>query len=419
MTERRRAAFPKGGLDWDALATQMRERTSKDADWHGGRTSIFFFMADEETYQIGKKAFFEYFSLNALGNGRAYPGLGRMERDVIDYGLDLLSAPASADGLFSTGGTESIFLAMKAARESHRAKKPGRAGRRPNIVMPITGHPAFDKSAIVMDIDIRRAPLDADKRVNVKAMRELIDDDTMTLVGSAPCYPHGVIDPIDEISRMALDAGTWMHVDACVGGWVAPFFRRIGRGTPAFDFAFEGVRSISADLHKFGFCPKPASTLFFRDGEDMRRSRFLLDSWPSGPYLTSTFCGTRPGGAVAAAWAVLNHLGTTGYEETARKLAATVDSYVSGIGAIEGIEFWAKPDVTILNFGANGFDIYAAAEGMMKRGWVCTLTREPRGMHAMLAMQHAPAREQYLADLRECADAARKSAAASDIKASY
>ncbi len=419
MADPQRACFPKGGRDWPDLQQEMHERTAGDADWRGGRTAIFFFLAEQEAYEIGKRAYMEFFSENALGATRAYPGIGQMERDVLDYGLDLLSAPDGARGVFTTGGTESILLAIKAARERHRAAHGTKAGSTLNIVMPVTGHPAFDKAAILMDLEVHRAPLRADCRVDVEAMRGLIDDNTMLLLGSAPCFPHGVIDPISEINALAAASGIWLHVDACVGGWIAPFFERIGRGTPVFDFRNGAVRSISADLHKFGFAPKPASTVFFREGEDLDRSTFRLGYWPSGMYATATMSGSRPGAAVAASWAVLNHLGTAGYERAAVRLAAMVDRYVDGISSIPGLQLWANPDVTILNFGSTGFDIYAVAEMMRARRWIPGLTSDPKGMHTMLSMQHEPAREAYLRDLRHCVEAVRATEAKSSLTATY
>ncbi|HEY3951067.1 pyridoxal phosphate-dependent decarboxylase family protein [Phenylobacterium sp.] len=397
----------------------MRAKTAGDADWKGGRTAIFFFMATEEAYEVGKRAYMEHFSENALGAGRAYPGVLAMETEVLGYGLDLLHAPAGGRGVFTTGGTESILLAVKAAREAHRAKTGAGPRDALNIVMPISGHPAFDKAALLMDVEIRRAPLTADLRVDVAAMRGLIDDNTMMMLGSAPCFPHGVIDPIGELSAIAADAGVWLHVDACVGGWIAPFFERIGRGTPAFDFRHPAVRSMSADLHKFGFAPKPSSTVFFRDDEDLERSIFRLGSWGSGMYTTATMSGSRPAAAVAGAWAVLNHLGLSGYETAARGIAQMVDDYVAGIAAIDGLTLWAKPDVSILNFGSNDFDIYAVAERMKAKGWVPGLTRDPKGMHTMLSMQHAPVREAWLADLRAGIEAVRESGAKSQLAATY
>jgi sphinganine-1-phosphate aldolase len=413
-----RKPFPGGGLGWEDLQPAMEALTAGDADWRAGRTPVFYFFQDQETYEIGRKAFFAFFSMNALGK-RAFQSVRRMESDVLDFGLDLFSAPDGAAGVFTSGGSESILLALKSARDSYRARSGAGFGTRLNVVMPVTAHPAFDKAADAMDIELRRAPLRADLRADVAAMRTMVDERTMALVGSAPCFSFGVIDPIDELSRLAEETGIWLHVDACVGGWIAPFFTRIGRPTPHFDFRFAGVRSLSADLHKFGFCPKPASTVFFRNGDDPARSSFKADAWPSGRFETQTLVGTRPAGAVAGAWAVLNHLGTSGFETAARRLSALVDRYCTGIAAIEGLALNGRPDVCNVNYGARDLDIFAIAELMSKRGWVPALTRRPDGANLMLAMQHEPAIGDYLADLGQCVAEARNSAAKSTLKAVY
>jgi glutamate/tyrosine decarboxylase-like PLP-dependent enzyme len=419
MTDATRARFPEGGLEWDAIQAEMRSRSAKDYDYRKGRTSIFFFYADEATYEIGRKAFMTHFSENALASGRAYPGLASMERDILDYGLDLLQAPAGGRGVFTTGGTESIFLGMKAARDFHRAKPGSAAGRPLNMVIPLSAHPAFEKAGIVMDVEVRRTALRDDLRADASALAAAVDENTMALVASAPCFPHGVVDPVREIGRVAAERDIWLHVDACVGGWIAPWFRSAGRNIPDFDLSVPGVRSISADLHKFGFCPKPASTVFFRDAEDVERSTFRLDGWTSGVYTTATFCGTRPGAAVAAAWSVLNHLGRRGFEALAGRMAEMTDRYVEGILAIPGLKLIAQPDISVVNFGSDEVDIYAVAEGMRDRGWLPGLTRTPRGMQTMLAMQHEPVRAPYLRDLAASTAAARERAAVGTIKAVY
>ena len=416
-----RKPFPAGGASWEALQSRMQALKADDLDWQGGRTPLFVFRNDQETYEIGKRAFNEFFSENALGRARAFFSIGTMEKDVLDFGLSLFNAPEGATGAFSSGGSESIFLAMKAARDHLRAKKGFKPGEgRLNIVMPITAHPAFDKAAAAMDLELRRGTLRADKRADTASLAELIDDRTIALVGSAPCFPHGVVDPIEELSALALDADVWLHVDACVGGWIAPFFTMNGRPTPSFDFRFPGVRSISADLHKFGFCPKPASTVFYRDAADLERAQFVADAWPNGRFATSTLVGTRPGGAVAGAWAVLNHLGESGYREAAGRLAAMIDAYVEGIEAIPGMKLFSRPDLTIINYGSDEVDIYHAALEMHARGWLPGLTKAPKGMHAMMSMLHDAAREPFLKDLAEAIELARtKEPGTSALEAVY
>ncbi|MGD1925423.1 MAG: pyridoxal phosphate-dependent decarboxylase family protein [Paracoccaceae bacterium] len=394
-----RAEFPPGGASWNDLSKQMRQRSADDIDWRGGRTPLFVFGSDEETYEIGRRAFFEFFSENALGRKRAFFGLGQMERDVLDYGLNLLNAPNGADAAFTTGGSESLFLAIKAARDELRARSGFKRGDgQLNIVMPITGHPGMDKAADAMDLEIRRGSVDAERRGNASTLRPLIDERTIASGGSAPCFPHGVVDRIDELSDLAQETGRWLHVDSSVGGWLAPWFTRIGRPTPSFDFRFPGVRSISADLHKFGFCPKPASTVFYRHAEDLERATFKADAWPNGAFQTATIAGTRPGGAVAAAWAVLNHLGEAGFRRIATQLSSMVDAYVDGIEAL-GLRMIARPDFSIINYTSDELDIFKVAEAMAPKGWLPGLTQDPKGMHAMLSMLHDKALEPFLADL--------------------
>ena len=402
-----RATFPAGGADWDGLRSEMRRRSDNDIDWRHGRTPLFVFYCDDETYEVGRRAYFEFFTENALGRKRAFFGLGSMERDILDYGLSLFNAPAGADGAFSTGGSESIFLAMKAARDALRAQagfKPGDGQL--NIVMPITAHPGFDKAADAMDLEIRRGEAAPDKRATAASLRPLIDERTVAIVGSAPNFPHGVMDRIDDLSDLALETGKWLHVDACVGGWLAPWFTRIGRSTPDFDFRFPGVRSISADLHKFGFCPKPASTVFYRDAEDLARATFKADAWPNGRFETPTLAGTRPGGAVAASWAVLNHLGESGYRRVATRLGDMIDAYVAGIEGL-GLRMIARPHFSIINFTADDVDIFKVAEDMQADGWLPGLTRDPKGMHAMMSLLHEASREEFLATLGRSLDKVR------------
>lgn len=415
-----RTPYPAGGRSWDDLKQDMTARKSDDVDWRGGRTPLYVFYNDQESYEVGRKAYFEFFSENALGQKRAFKSIQSMERDVLDYGMDLFNAPEGATGAFTTGGSESIFVAMKSARDAYRAKTGAKRGEILNIVLPDSGHPAFDKAAAVMDLDIRRAPLRRDMRVDPAALKSLIDGNTIAIVGSAPCFPHGVVDPIEELSRIAEETGVWLHVDACVGGWLAPFFTRIGRSTPDFDFRFPGVRSLSADLHKFGFCPKAASTVFFRDEEDLTRSRFLHDAWPSGVIDTATLVGTRTGASVASAWAVLNHLGEAGYTDAALRLSEMTDKYVEGICAINGLKMHSEPDLSLINFGSDVFDIYLVAEQMTARGWLAGLTSRPKGMHAMMSMLHEPSRAQFLSDLQDCVTAVRSGGKTkSDLKAVY
>jgi sphinganine-1-phosphate aldolase len=242
----------------------------------------------------------------------------------------------------TTGGTESIILAMQTCRDWSRAKR-GEPRHRGNVVASETVHPAFNKGAKLMDLEVRRAPVGADLRMDLAAVEALIDDDSIMIVGSAPNFPYGMIDPVSELGRLAERRGVWLHVDACVGGYLAPFVRMIGRKLPDFDFAVPGVASLSADLHKFGFCPKPASTVFYRDADKAQHHLFDADVWPNGRFLTTTIVGTRPAGGVAGAWATLQYLGLDGYKRIAGALMDFVDAYQDGIRATDGLKVHGTP----------------------------------------------------------------------------
>jgi glutamate/tyrosine decarboxylase-like PLP-dependent enzyme len=403
----------------EEVLSDLRSFKAGDIDWTHGRAPLFVFKGDDQAHEVGREAFFEYFSENALGAKRAFHSVRRMEEEVVDMALDLFHAPESGRGFMTTGGTESIIQAVQTCRDWTREQrgKPGLGG---NIVAPESLHPAFDKAARLMDLEIRRAPVGLDFRADVGAMEALIDENTLMLVGSAPCFPYGVIDPIAEIGALAERHGLWLHVDACVGGYLAPFARRIGRDIPDFDFSVPAVTSISADLHKFGFCPKPASTVFYRDPDKARLHAFDFNAWPNGRFSTATIVGTRPAGGVAAAWATMQFLGVEGYERVARELMEFIDRYKAGVGAIDGLQVLGRPHLSIVAFGAQDFDIFAVAERLSAKGWLPGLVQRPKAIHRMMSLLHAPSLDEYLADLRECVAAVRaESSASSTLEATY
>ena len=400
-----RATLPAAGLSREVIFRRMRELSADDVDWRRGRSPLYVFKGDDETGAIGRDAFFEFFTENALGGKRAFHGLKRMEDEVVAMGLSLLQAPEGAAGYFTTGGSESIVTAVKTCRDFVRHAR-GRPGLRGNIVLPASAHPAFTKAGLLMDLELRRVRLGPDFRADVEAMAQAIDDDTMMLVGSAPSFPYGTIDPIGALGRLAAERDLWLHVDACVGGYLAPFVAKTGRAVTPFDFAVPGVQSISADLHKFGFCPKPASTVFYRTAEQAAFQPFEMEDWPSGKFVTATIAGTRPGGAIAGAWATLHAMGEQGYVDTARRIMALVDDYRAGIEAI-GLSIVGVPELSILCFTSDAVDMLRVGEHMAARGWLPGLVRAPRSMHLMLSMLHEPALRDYLDDLRACVAQAR------------
>ena len=414
-----RKAMPQTGLDWPALEAMMDEMAKDDVAWQRGRAPAYVFGATEQAKDIARAAYFKFFTENALGAKRAFFGIRRMEEEVVEMALDLFNAPAGACGNMTTGGTESILLAVKSCRDHWRAAHGGSAGRL-NIVAPLSLHPAFDKAASLMDIEIRRTALRADFRADPAAMAAAIDAGTMMIVGSAPCFPHGVIDPIGELGALAEGRGIWLHVDACVGGYFAPFAKILGYPIGEFDFAVPGVSSLSADLHKFGYAAKPASTIFYRSAALHRHQKFDFDTWSSGRFTTETLVGTRPGGAVAASWALMIGLGRAGYLDIADRAMRMTRAYIDGIEAIPGLAIVGAPDLSIISYRATTGDIRAIAAEMSARGWLVNMTKTPPAIHIMMSLLHEPIRAEYLADLRAAVAAAASGASGKpEVTASY
>jgi sphinganine-1-phosphate aldolase len=390
-----RIALAKAGTPWPELERQLKVAGEHDVAWRRGRAPAFIHFAGDDVLDVAKRAYLMYFSENGLGL-RAFGSLAKFESEVVAMGLALLHGGADARGAMTTGGTESIFLAVKAARD--RATAAGRGSGQLNIVLALSAHPAFDKAAHFLGLKTVRTPLAADFRADPQAIAAAITSNTVMVVASAPAYPHGVMDPIATIATAAAERGVWMHVDACVGGYIAPFARALGAPIEPFDFAVPGVISISADLHKYGYAAKGASTLFFADAASFAGMSYSFDNWPRGQYLTNTLVGTRAGGAIAAAWAVMNYLGEEGYLRVTRRVLDTRKAYERGVEGL-GFRTLGRPELSILAFGSPSHDIAAIGRAMGRRGWLTGHVRNPPGLHLMLNLTHEPVVGEYLADL--------------------
>ena len=387
--------LPKDGVPWTTLQQQLKEAGRNDVDWRGGRVPMYIHYAGEDVLEVAKQAYLMYFSENGLG-ARAFASLAQFEREVVAMGLQLLHGSAEARGAMTTGGTESIFLAVKCARDRARQQRPSMGVAQ--IVLPVSAHPAFDKAAHFLGLKAVRTPLADGFLADPAAMAAAITPDTVMLVGSAPSFPHGVIDPIAAIAALAQERGLWMHVDACVGGYFAPFAKMLGVDIADFDFAVPGVTSISADLHKYGYAAKGASTLFVSDPASFALMGYAFDDWPRGQYFTHTLVGTRGGGAIAAAWAVMNFLGEAGYKRVTARVLATRRAMQEGLDAM-GLPTLGKPELSIFAFGSPAHDMAAIGRGLTARGWTVGQVRDPPGIHHMLNLTHEPVVGQYLQDV--------------------
>lgn len=401
------AQLPQFGTPRDHLIRELESARAGDVDWRAGRLPGFYVhFARDDVEEIGKEAFNRFFSSNALGPG-AFPSIRRFETELVNWVLDLFHAPDTAYGTVTSGGTESIFQAVKTARDRALAETPGLA--EPKIVAPYSAHPAFSKAAKYLRMKIERVPLTADLRPDLAGVAAAIDDDTVLLVGSAPEFTYGMIDQIEELAGLASRNGVWMHVDACVGGFIAPFAERLGHEVPRWDFRVPGVTSISADLHKYGFAPKGASVVAFRDEACRPYQIFDFDGWSRGRYVTPTFAGTRSGANIAAAWAVMKYLGMEGYLEIAREILAKAELLRTGIDSIDGIEVCGDPRLSVMSFCSPELDIHGIAAGLGERGWYTVApSPDPPAINlGLLSLAFGAVAGSWLEDLREVVESVK------------
>jgi glutamate/tyrosine decarboxylase-like PLP-dependent enzyme len=391
--------FPKTGMTREAIANELEAKRSGDADWRAAKTWSLVYHARDDVLEVVKDAYMRFFSENAL-NPMAFPSLRRCEREVVAMSASLFHAPDGAAGSMTSGGSESLLMAVKTARDWARAERPG--VREPEMLLPITAHPALEKAAHYFGVKAVHVPVDASFRADARAARELVSASTILVVGSAPAYPHGVVDPLADLAALAEERGILCHVDACLGGFLLPFAEKLGRPIPPFDFRVKGVTSMSADIHKYGYAAKGASLVLYRSRALRRHQYFAYADWPGGLYGSPSMTGTRPGGAIAAAWAAIRYLGEEGYLALARTTLETTDALARGIVETPGLRLVAPPDLSVLAFTSDATDVYVLGEQMETCGWKLDRQQRPPCLHLMVTPSHARIVEPFLADLRAC-----------------
>ncbi|MBK7860821.1 MAG: aspartate aminotransferase family protein [Archangiaceae bacterium] len=391
--------FPLTGLPKDEVLRRMRALREDDARWREGKTFSLVYFAGDEVSAMAREAYGEFMAENGL-SPMAFPSLRRFEAETLAMCASLFHGDAQVAGTMTSGGTESVLMAVKTARDWAKAERGITA---PEMVLPVTVHPAFEKAAHYFGVTARHAPVGPDFRADVNAMRALVGPHTVMVVGSAVAFPQGVVDPIADIAALAREKKILCHVDACLGGFILPFARALGRAVPPFDFEVEGVTSLSADLHKYGFAAKGASVVLYRDAALRRHQFFTYTAWPGGLYASPSMTGTRPGGAIAAAWAMLHHLGEAGYLAHARQMLKTTDALKAGVDAVPGLKVQGDPPATVFGFGSEGLDCFELGDAMEARGWkLDRLSGPPPGLHVMVTPAHARIVEPFLSDLAQC-----------------
>jgi len=378
-------ALGEAGQSLPELDETLEKAKARNLAWYGPRMFRPSYFAGQDVLDVATKAFNLFASENWLYGRTSYPALGEFEDDVLDTLYDLFHAPAGAAGILTSGGTESLIEAVHVARDQSRAL--GRKAGRLNIVIPHTAHPALDKATHLLDMDVRRAPPHDGMKAELEWLAQACDGSTVLLVGSAPPYPFGEVDPIEELARLARARNIRLHVDACLGGMILPFAEMLGRQPPVFDFRIDGVSSLSVDLHKFGYSAKGISALLFRDAGDTSFARTVFTDWPSGMYGTPSISGTRPGGALASAWAVMRYLGREGFIERTRKIFEIRDEFITSLRGI-GAAIIGRPDCYHFNFAFAGLDNLLLASELSRDGWIVSSTETPPAVQLMITAAH-------------------------------
>jgi sphinganine-1-phosphate aldolase len=398
--------IPKKGRAHQSVLDEMKSFGQNDLDYKSGKSWSLVYYVDDEYYDFLKKAHHVYFSENGL-NPMAFQSLKNLESQVVRMTTNMLHGGEEHVGTMTSGGTESILMALKCYRDRARKKKPWIF--KPEVVLPVTAHVAFDKAAHYFGLKLRKAPIDENGQVQIKAMKKLINRNTILLVGSAPQYPHGSIDPIEEIAQLALKKKIPLHVDACFGGFILPWLEKNGIEIPAWDFRVEGVTSISADLHKYGYAAKGASAIIYKDMSYLTHQFFITTNWSGGIYAGPTMAGTRPGGPIAAAWGALQAMGEDGYCHLAQIAWDSSQALRTGIEKIQGLHLMGLRHSPIVTYASNDLhvDIYAVADQMSHKGWDVGRQQNPPSIHLTVNARNAPIIEDYLTDLQHAVNIVR------------
>ncbi len=361
--------FPESGMDKQTILDNLQSMKSRDLPWQSGKAFAYIYGTDAETMQFSAQAYNMYLTENGL-DPSSFPSLLQLETEVIAMLADLLNGGTEACGNLTSGGTESVILAVKTARDFARATRP--EVTKPEIIIPETAHPCFQKAAHYLDVAVKIIPVNPETfRADVTAMEAAITNQTILMVGSAPSYAHGVIDPIQELAAIAKSKGILFHVDCCVGGMYLPFAEMLGYDIQLFDFRVDGVTSISCDLHKFGYVPKGCSTVLYKNKELRHHQLFSCSNWPGYTIVNPTVTSSKSGGPMAGAWSMFKLWGKEGYKNAVKACQEATDAFIDGLKSIPELELLVRPDMSLFSFKSTTEDVsvFQLIENMNKRGW--------------------------------------------------
>ncbi|MEM9254160.1 MAG: aspartate aminotransferase family protein [Pseudomonadota bacterium] len=398
-------SMPEQGVGRGEILDRLESFKERDPRFKEGRVWSLVYYLDEEHSSFLKEAYHTFSSENGLNPG-AFKSLKKMESEVIAATADILHGTEDVCGVVTSGGTESCLMAVKTYRDMARDQ---RGVKKPEMIMPTTAHVAWFKASEYFGVKVRLVPLKKDFTPNLKKLKRMINRNTVMILGGAPEYPHGTIDPIEAMGEIAQRKRIPLHVDACVGGFILPFMEMNGETLPPWDYRVPGVTSISADVHKYGYAAKGASTITYRNLDYLRYQMFVYEDWPGGVFASSALLGTRPGGGYASAWAVMQYFGKQGYRALARDTLEAVNRLREGIDAMPDLEIMGNPRGPLFSYRSKNpaLNIYAVGDQMDARGWQVNRNQSPPGLHAMVTAQHLAVVDDYLADLGAAVDAVK------------
>ncbi|XP_016149721.1 sphingosine-1-phosphate lyase 1-like [Sinocyclocheilus grahami] len=391
--------LPAQGLTHKQLFDKIREyETLSEVDWAKGKVSGAVYWGDEKLTDLLVKVYGEFAWSNPL-HPDLFPGVRKMEAEVVRMTCALFNGGPDSCGTVTSGGTESILMACKAYRDMAHE----RGIKHPEIIAPVSVHAAFDKAAHYFGMKLIHIPLDKKTmKVDVKAMRRAISRNTAMLVCSAPHFPHGIMDPVIEVAKLAVKYNIPFHVDACLGGFLIVFMEKAGFKLDPFDFRVKGVTSISADTHKYGYAPKGSSVVLYSDKKFRHYQYFVAPNWQGGIYASPSMAGSRPGGIIAACWATMMHMGEKGYVEATKKVVETARKIKAGIRQIDGVFVFGDPEVSVVALGSDVFDIFRLSNALTSKGWNLNTLQFPSSIHICVTMLHTQpgVAEQFISDVK-------------------
>ncbi len=399
--------LPEQGMERSEVLLLMSDLAAREeSGWKDGLASGAVYHGGEVHTSFLSEVIASHSQVNPL-HADLWPSATKFEAEVVAMTASMLGAAQSNDeivGTVTSGGTESILLAVKTYRD--RAATSG--VKSPEIVAPVTAHVAFDKAAHYFGLKMVKIPVDDSFRADVAAAAEAVNRNTVVMVGSAPGFPHGTIDPIEELSALAVERGIGFHTDACLGGFVLPWAEKLGYPVPQFDFRLPGVTSMSADTHKYGYAAKGTSVVMYRGRELRRHQYFTASDWPGGLYFSPTLAGSRPGALSAACWASMVTMGEQGYLDATGRILQTAAAIRAGVEAIPELRVLGDP-LFVIAFGSDVVDIYQVMQHMSERGWSLNGLHNPPALHLAVTLRHTEegVGERFVRDLQDSVSAAK------------